>query len=57
MPYVRKNKCVYNKKTGKKVGCSKDVSTAKKYLKALYAAEEDEETFNDVVNQLLNIKD
>lgn len=57
MPYVRKNKCVYNKKTGKKVGCSKDVSTAKKYLKALYAAEEDEETFNNVVKQILADKE
>ncbi len=36
MPYVRKGLCVYEKNSGKKVGCSKDVATAKRYLKALY---------------------
>jgi hypothetical protein len=35
MPYVIRGNCVY-KKSGKKVGCSKDV---KKYMRALYAAE------------------
>jgi len=53
MPYVRKAKCVYNKRTRKKIGCSKSTLTAKKYMKALYAAEEDEETFNSVVNLIL----
>lgn len=45
MPYVRKGNCVY-KETGKKVGCSKSVEGAEKYLKALYASEmkEDLET-------------
>ena len=54
MPYVRKAKCVYNKRTRKKVGCSKTTSKAKKYIKALYATEEDEETFNKAVNQILD---
>lgn len=39
MPYVRKGKCVYNKKTGEKKGCSTSVEKAKKYMKALYSAE------------------
>lgn len=55
MPYVRKAKCVYNKKSRKKVGCSKTTSKAKKYIKALYAAEEDEEDFNTLVNRILII--
>jgi len=38
MPYERKGNCVY-KDTGKKVGCSKSVEGAEKYLKALYASE------------------
>jgi hypothetical protein len=38
MPYTRKGNCVY-KETGKKMGCSKDVSAAEKYMSALYAAE------------------
>ena len=39
MPYERKGKCVYNKETGKKKGCSSSVAKAKAYLKALYASE------------------
>ena len=39
MPYERKGKCVYNKETGKKKGCSASVTKAKAYLKALYASE------------------
>lgn len=39
MPYTRKGKCVYNKETGKKKGCSTSVDKAKEYLKALYASE------------------
>lgn len=39
-PYIRKGKCVYHENpdgsAGGKVGCSKDVATAKRYLKALY---------------------
>jgi hypothetical protein len=38
MPYTRKGNCVY-KETGKKMGCSKDASSAEKYMSALYAAE------------------
>lgn len=38
MPYERKGNCVY-KDTGKKIGCSKSVEGAEKYLKALYASE------------------
>ena len=46
MPWKRKGKCVYkktkdSKKLGKKQGCSKTVSMAKKYLKALYASEDE----------------
>ncbi len=37
MPYMAKGKCVYNKKTGKKKGCTK--GSVKKYLAALYAHE------------------
>jgi hypothetical protein len=39
MPYVRKGKCVYNKETGKKKGCSDSADKAKEYMKALYASE------------------
>jgi hypothetical protein len=42
MPYERKAKCVYRKDTGKKVGCSKSASRAKKYLKKLYTVEDEE---------------
>jgi len=38
MPYTRKGNCVY-KETGKKMGCSKDATTAEKYMSALYASE------------------
>ena len=45
MPFVRKRKCVFKitkkGKQGKKKGCSKSVSKAKKYLKALYASSDD----------------
>jgi len=37
MPYKRVGKCVVKKDTGKKVGCSKSVKKAKKYIKALHA--------------------
>jgi hypothetical protein len=39
MPYIRKGKCVYNKETGKRKGCSSSVEKAKKYMKALYSSE------------------
>jgi hypothetical protein len=39
MPYELKGKCVYNKETGKKKGCSSSASKAKDYMKALYASE------------------
>ena len=45
MPFKRKGKCVFkitkNGKQGKKKGCSKSVSKAKKYVKALYANSDD----------------
>ncbi len=53
MPYKRKGKCVYKKDTGKKVGCSTSTSKAKKYLKALHANVEDEETFDSVASAIL----
>lgn len=53
MPYTRKGKCVYKKDTGKKVGCSKSAGKAKKYIKALHANVEGEETFNALVESLL----
>jgi len=39
MPYKRKGKCIFNKETGEKKGCSTSVGKAKKYMRALYAAE------------------
>jgi len=39
MPYERKGKCIYNKKTGEKKGCSSSVGKAKSHMRALYAAE------------------
>ncbi len=53
MPYKRKGKCVYKKDTGKKVGCSTSVAKAKKYIQALHANVEDEETFDSTVNKIL----
>ena len=62
MPYIRIQKCVYkknkNNSRGKKVGCSKTVPKAKKYLKKLYSLKENEE-FNpqiiiDSVNSTLS---
>jgi|TARA_B100000287_G_scaffold37366_1_gene34321 hypothetical protein len=55
MPYKRVGKCVYKKKRdgslGKKTGCSKTVSMAKKYLKALYAVDE---IIREELNKFLN---
>lgn len=53
MPYSRKGKCVYKKNTGKKVGCSKNISKAKKYIKALHANVENEEVYDDLIESLL----
>ncbi len=39
MPYERKGKCIYNKETGEKKGCSSTVGKAKAYMRALYVAE------------------
>ena len=39
MPYERKGKCIYNKETGKKKGCSSSIGKAKAYMRALYASE------------------
>jgi hypothetical protein len=39
MPYERKGKCIYNKETGEKKGCSNSIGKAKAYMRALYAAE------------------
>jgi hypothetical protein len=39
MPYERKGKCIYNKKTGEKKGCSTTIGKAKAHMRALYAAE------------------
>jgi len=43
MPYIREGKCVYHKNPdgskGKKKGCSGSEEEAKKYMRALYAAE------------------
>ena len=44
MPFKRKGNCVYRSDTGEKKGCSKDVATAKRYLKALYANSSDIKT-------------
>lgn len=35
MPYVLRGKCVHRADTGAKVGCSKSVPEAKKYLQVL----------------------
>jgi len=54
MPYERKGKCVYNKETGKKKGCSSSATKAKKYMKALYASELQErvqKTVKKIINE------
>ncbi len=35
MPYKIKGKCIYNKETGKKIGCTD--GDVQRYLRALYA--------------------
>ena len=49
MPYFTKNKCVYNKSTKKKVGCTE--GSLKKYLAALHA------NVADSVNESMSFKD
>ena len=39
MPYERKGKCIYNKETGERKGCSTSIGKAKAYMRALYAVE------------------
>lgn len=39
MPYERKGKCIYNKETGEKKGCSATIGKAKAHMRALYASE------------------
>jgi hypothetical protein len=39
MPYERKGKCIYNKETGEKKGCSTTIGKAKAYMRALYTTE------------------
>lgn len=39
MPYERKGKCIYNKETGEKKGCSTTIGKAKAHMRALYASE------------------
>lgn len=56
MPYKRVGKCVFLKKTGKKVGCADSIEKAKKYLVALHMNAEDEEkkeTFTETYEQLI----
>lgn len=49
MPYELRGKCVYNKETGKKKGCSSSVKKAKAYMRALYASEPINEGLSDAV--------
>jgi len=53
MPYKRVGKCVYRKYTGKRIGCSKTIEKAKKYLTTLNIKASEEETFNEYVEQAL----
>ena len=62
VPYIRIKKCVFKKKKnktkGKKVGCSKSVPKAKKYLKKLHSLKEnfdfDPQIIIDSVNSVLS---
>ena len=49
MPYELRGKCVYNKETGKKKGCSSSVKKAKAYMRALYASEPINEGLSDAI--------
>lgn len=52
MPYERKGKCVYNKETGEKKGCSSSATKAKEYMKALYASELKEVLYERIKTKL-----
>ena len=52
MPYERKGKCVYNKETGEKKGCSSSTTKAKEYMKALYASELKEVLYERIMTKL-----
>jgi len=54
MPYKRKGNCVYNKKTGKKKGCSSSATKAKEYMKALYAS--DPENLEEIIRKIVREK-
>ena len=58
MPYIRIGKCVHKKtkdgKPGEKQGCSKSVTKAKKYLKALYANADDVGESNHIQDFILD---
>ena len=53
MPYTRKGKCIFKKKTGKKVGCSDTTEKAKKYLQAL-EINTHKESFDDTISKILH---
>lgn len=48
MPYKIKGKCIYKKRTGKKVGCTK--GSVKKYLAALQANVQESSQKNNNLN-------
>ena len=48
MPYKIKGKCIYKKRTGKKVGCTK--GSVKKYLAALQANVQESSRKNNNLN-------
>jgi len=48
MPYKIKGKCIYKKRTGKKVGCTK--GSIKKYLAALQANVQESSRKNNNLN-------
>ena len=53
MPYERRGKCVYNKETGEKKGCSSTEEKAESYLKALLSNTKNESKFNSKVHEIL----
>jgi len=56
MPYIRKNRCVYKKDTGKKVGCSTSTFKAKKYLTTLNMKTSNEEEIENSTTKLTQIE-
>jgi len=58
MPYIRRGKCNYKKGSNGKltlVGCSKDVATAKKANRALWAAENNQKMIQILREQELRL--